>query len=94
MGDDVLPGGADVRDGVVLTAAEDVHGVLVQAEGLVDAHLVDDVPAGLEILDVTSPCTYTGQQVTCVAGTVGPGQTVTYKIKVKGCKMPRNSGSR
>ncbi len=43
----------------------------------------DNVPAGLDIVEVDAPCTYTGQQVTCVAGTVAPGQTVTYKIKVK-----------
>ncbi len=43
----------------------------------------DDVPAGLEIMEVDSPCTYSGQQVTCVAGTLAPGQTATYRIKVR-----------
>ncbi|MCB0867299.1 MAG: DUF11 domain-containing protein [Solirubrobacterales bacterium] len=48
-----------------------------------DVVITDDVPAGLAIIEVDSPCTVSGQSVTCVAGTVAPGQTMTYKVKVK-----------
>lgn len=43
----------------------------------------DNVPSGLDIVAVDSPCTYTGQQVICAAGTLAPGQSVTYHVKVK-----------
>jgi uncharacterized repeat protein (TIGR01451 family) len=48
-----------------------------------DVVVSDNVPSGLDIVSVDSPCTYTGQQVTCAAGTLAPGQTVTYHVKVK-----------
>ncbi|MBN8867901.1 MAG: choice-of-anchor A family protein [Solirubrobacterales bacterium] len=48
-----------------------------------DVVVSDDVPAGLNILSVDAPCTYTGQHVTCAAGTLAAGQTATYHVKVK-----------
>lgn len=53
-----------------------------------DVVISDDVPAGLEIVQVDPPCTVSGQLVTCVAGTVTAGQTVTYKVFVKATLPP------
>ena len=48
-----------------------------------DVVVADNVPAGLDIVQVDSPCSYVGQQVTCAAGTLAAGQSVTYHVKVK-----------
>lgn len=48
-----------------------------------DVVVSDRVPSGLEIVSVSAPCTYSGQQVTCLTGTLAPGEAATYKIKVK-----------
>jgi choice-of-anchor A domain-containing protein/uncharacterized repeat protein (TIGR01451 family) len=60
--------------------------ISVKNEGTANSEHVaisDDVPSGLEIVSVDSPCTYVGQQVECEAGTLTPGQSVSYHVKVK-----------
>jgi len=63
-----------------------VFTISVKNEGTGNSeHVVvsDNVPSGLDIVSVDSPCTYTGQQVKCEAGTLTPGQSVSYHVKVK-----------
>jgi uncharacterized repeat protein (TIGR01451 family) len=58
----------------------------VKNEGTADSQNVvvkDDVPSGLNIDSVDSPCTYSGQHVECAVGTLAAGQTATYHVKVK-----------
>ncbi|MGK2932639.1 MAG: choice-of-anchor A family protein [Solirubrobacterales bacterium] len=68
---------------VVSDGDQVVFTITVKNEGTADSQNVkvsDLVPVGLTVNSADAPCTVSGQQVECVAGTLAAGQTKTYKI--------------